>query len=201
MDAIPSFSIRMDLTGLKDASQKVKDAAALRDSPQMEKAISDALLEIVEIAALERFTGKGPFPFSDHRLGNISSRLKRDLHAEPAVKTATGYQGRIGSIVKYFGIHEFGFDGTVSVREHSRKAATLTKPGPFRDTPKGRLMSVRKKSLLIKDSKVKAHSRKVKIEARMPLRTALADHSQRIIFGAIGRVFDSAMNGKQKGLH
>lgn len=200
MSAIPTFSIRMDLTGLKDASQAVKDAAALRDSPQMQDAISQALLELTLVAQTERFTGQGPFPVSSRKLGVVTGRLRRDLHAEPATKTATGYQGRIGSIVEYFGVHEFGFEGTVSVREHSRQAATLTKPGPFRDTPKGRLMSVRKKSLLLKDGKVKAHTRKLKIEARQPLRTAIADHSRRIIVGAIGRVFDGAMNGKQKGL-
>lgn len=200
MSAIPSFSIRMDLTGLKNASQKAKDAAALRDSPQMQKAISDALLDIVAVAQKERFTGKGPFPISEQRLGNISGRLKRDLHAEPAVKTANGYQGKIGSIMEYFGIHEFGFEGEVSVREHSRKAATLTKPGPFRDTAKGRLLSVRQKSLLFRAKTIKAHKRKLKIEARQPLRAALAQHSRRIIVGAIGRVFDGAMDGKQKGL-
>ncbi len=201
MDPIPSFSIRMDLTGLQNASQAVKDAAALRDSPQMEKALNEALLEIVEIAGLERFTGKGPFPFSEHRLGNISGAMKRFLYAEPAKKTADGYTSRMGSSVEYFGIHEFGFDGEVSVREHTRKAATITKPGPWRATPKGVLMSVRKKSLLMKDGKVKAHTRKLKIEARQPLRSALADHSPRIIEDTIKRVFGDEMNGKQKGLH
>jgi hypothetical protein len=159
------------------------------------------MLELVMEAQKERFTGQGPFPVADHKLGVVSGRLRRDLHAEPAEKTSSGFRGRIGSSVEYFGVHEFGFDGTVSVREHSRKAATITKPGPFRDTPKGKLLSVRKKSLLFKDSTVKAHSRKVKIEARMPLRTALADHSRRIIVGAISAVFDAALAGNQKGLH
>lgn len=196
----PTFSIRMDLTGLKNASQKVKDAAALRDSQQMQDAISQALLEMVLVAQKERFSGQGPYPMADQKLGVVSGRLRRDLHAEPAEKTATGYQGKIGSIVEYFGIHEFGFDGEVSVKEHSRKAATLTKPGPFRDTAKGRLLSVRQKSLLFRAKTIKAHKRKLKIEARQPLRAALAQHSRRIIVGAIGRVFDGAMDGKQKGL-
>lgn len=51
-----------------------------------------------------------------------SGRLRRSITRAPAqAEGARGVISAIGSNVRYFAPHEFGFDGTVSVKEHERK--------------------------------------------------------------------------------
>ena len=55
-------------------------------------------------------------------LGVISSRLWKSIRNTPAVAGSDGgITSSIGSNVVYAGVHEFGFDGMVTVRSHSRK--------------------------------------------------------------------------------
>ncbi len=57
---------------------------------------------------LKRMTGKGPFPPSEHRLGNVTSKLKKSLWSPKSVIRGGNVESAIGSNVKYMGIHEFG---------------------------------------------------------------------------------------------
>ncbi len=61
---------------------------------------------------VKRLTGHGPFPVSEHRLGERSGQLKLRTRATPAVITATGDKttvtGAIGSSVFYAAFNEFG---------------------------------------------------------------------------------------------
>ena len=175
-------SIRIQFTRPKrDAAKVAHDAGALaKGNVQIAKALTLGLQMLTFQAQKERFTGSGPFPVAANRLGNVSGRLKRDLHAETVEHTATGYQGKIGSAVEYFGAHEVGFEGDVSVRAHTRAAHTL-----------------QKRNMSRLEQSVRSHKRHLKIPARRPLRTAIEEHAAPIIggqvHGAITRLLSSSL--------
>ncbi len=60
----------------------------------------------------KRLTGHGPFPVSEHRLGERTGQLKLRTQSKPVQITSEGTQtvveGAIGSSVFYAAIHEFG---------------------------------------------------------------------------------------------
>jgi hypothetical protein len=147
------------------------------------QAISGGLLMLTGIIQKERFTGKGPFPVADNRLGVVTGRLRRDLHAEPATLTDAGYSGRIGSAVEYFGAHELGFQGEISVRAHVRAAHTLSER-PI-SSKKGKVRVRPAQSRL--EQSVRAHKRNVTIPARKPLRTGIEQHSMRVLGASISK--------------
>ncbi len=59
-----------------------------------------------------RLTGHGPFPATEHRLGERTGQLKLRTQSKPVQITSEGTQtvveGAIGSSVFYAAIHEFG---------------------------------------------------------------------------------------------
>jgi len=105
--------------------------------------------EIVGNSLKYRFTSeRGPFPFSQNKLGRVTGRLRQSITAtKPQIQegSSTVTLG-FGSNVKYFNLHEFGFTGNVPVRAHTRRG----KP-------------------------VRAHSRAVSIAARAPMQTEVRD--------------------------
>jgi phage gpG-like protein len=103
-----------------------------------------------------RLTGQGPFPVSEHRLGVKTGRLRRSFHWTGA-GTVRGKEctTQIGVRVAYAAAHEFGFKGTVSVKAHTRKGKKAS-------------------------NRVKAHSRKMNIPERAPIRTGMKQHGGRI---------------------
>ena len=108
-------------------------------------------------AVKERFTGKGPFPVSQRRLGVVTGLLRRSItHSVPEAGGSGEVVVKMGSNVRYFAVHEFGFAGSVRVRSHQRR-------GRF----------------------VKEHSRRMKIPAREPLQTAIREHGARMYSKAI----------------
>lgn len=115
-----------------------------------------------------RFTGGGPFPVSQHKLGHVSRRLTRSLnHSRAVINNAAKLQvgSGIGSNVDYFGAHEFGYDGPVQVPAHSRQMPETT-----RKTKAGRQYTVPAHT-----QSVKAHSRRLKVPRRAPLLTGLQE--------------------------
>ncbi len=90
-----------------------KFKAAPQEFPQAIKRGMTRALAIVSGRIQEkRLTGHGPFPATEHRLGERSGQLKLRTHATPATVKSTGNQvvveGGIGSSVLYAAIHEFG---------------------------------------------------------------------------------------------
>lgn len=83
----------------------------------------------------QRLTGKGPFPVSEHRLGEVTHLLRRSPRATKAFLVGQDtVVSAIGSNVKYAGIHEFG--GTIkrvllagSVRLRTDKRGNLLRQG------------------------------------------------------------------------
>lgn len=82
-----------------------------------------------------------------------TGRLRRSINYK-LTETGTGIEARVGTNVEYARIHEFGFSGTVKVREHMRKAKEAYK--------------------------VRAHTRRVKLPERSFLRSSLQDMRQDI---------------------
>jgi hypothetical protein len=107
-----------------------------------------------------RFTGHGPFPPSEHRLGVVDGELRKSMKIFPPKLSGDTITLAAGGTVKYFDVHEYGFSGTVSVRAHERKIKRK------RRRRKGEAAT----------TMVKAHQREnVVIPARAPLRTGFED--------------------------
>jgi phage gpG-like protein len=77
----------------------------------------------IEHISAERMRGNNgkPFPVSDHKLGIRTSHLVKSIRASKSIINGDGITSTIGSNVKYAGIHEFGFNGSVMVAGHVRK--------------------------------------------------------------------------------
>lgn len=172
-----SFSIRVTLAkpspDLGEVIAKVRNIKG--GHAALTRAITIGLQILTRQIGKERFNGTGPFPVANKKLGVVSGRLLRDLHSEPAESTASGYRGRIGSAVEYFGAHEMGFDGTVNVPAHRRSAYTTTR------------------GYSVLEQSVRAHSKKMKVPRRAPLRTGIEEHSVRILGGAIHKAISAIL--------
>ncbi len=92
-------------------SEKFKRAP--QEFPQAIKRGMTRALAIVSGRIQERrLTGHGPFPATEHRLGERTGQLKLRTRATPAVVTSEGntavVTGAIGSSVFYAAFNEFG---------------------------------------------------------------------------------------------
>lgn len=85
-----------------------------------------------------------------------SGRLRRSINAKPVRETDTGVEALVGTNVEYARIHEFGFKGSVNVREYMRQSKDKFKV------------------------RVRAHARKLNLPERSFLRSSLADMRQDI---------------------
>lgn len=145
------MNVTIDITrseGLKALLQRARNLPA-ETLQALGKALTASGHTIVGNAVKDRFTGlKGPFPVSEHRLGATvqKPRLRLSItNTPPQIREGeSAVTMGFGSNVRYFGVHEFGFSGSVPVRAHQR----LGRP-------------------------VRAHSRFVKIPARAPMQTEL----------------------------
>lgn len=88
-------------------------------------------------------------------LNVVTGRLRRSINTR-LTETDSGVQGTVGTNVSYAHVHEFGFQGTVSVREHLRT------------------------SKLGKQFTVRAHSMKMNVPEKSFLRSALTDMQEPI---------------------
>ena len=145
------------------------------------RAMAVAAQEVVGEAVKNRFTGQGPFPPSQNKLGVKTGRLRRSIRAtRPQINARTGEVSvGFGSNVVYFAIHEFGFKGQVHVKGHTRRNA-----GPQKLNSRGRLtkasqaklkkvLTERRQGKGAVSSQVKPHGRRLNVPARRPLGTQL----------------------------
>lgn len=120
-----------------------------------------------------------------------TGHLRRSLRRSKAVVTANGAVSAIGSNVGYFGPHEFGFQGTVSVKSHERQLpkryllttgqvvdqSTAARAG-FLNRGKnqylGRLRAGLGQELPDRVVTVRAHSRQANVPARQMVRRTVA---------------------------
>jgi hypothetical protein len=149
----------------------------IRDYPNalwgaMRTGLNRGLELVLSRVQATRFTGEGPFPVSEHRLGHVTTRLRTSLRVIPATVDAEGVEGAIGSNVKYFAVHEYGFNGAVQVRAHSRLRVVNDKGRPVRA---GAAKPTRTRVFTGYEGTVKAHSRRMNVPARAPLRTGIQE--------------------------
>ena len=138
------------------------------------RGLDRANLIVLSRVQRKRFTGTAgkPFPVAQQKLRHDTTRLRRSLGASRAmVRQASTLRvgSGIGSNVVYFGVHEFGYDGTVAVPAHTRKM-------PARD-----MVSSKGKPYTIPAGlqNVRAHSRQMKVPARRPLFAGLIESQNR----------------------
>jgi hypothetical protein len=132
---------------------------------------------------IQRFSGKGPFPVVEHRLGSRTERLKQSLFYRAATVATVGSNvavtGTMGSYgVKYFPWHEYGYTGIQRVPSHFRKNLRFSskhKPKP----------------IVI----VKGYTRTMNIPARAAMHHGIADH--KILFQTkIQQELEKTLNAK-----
>lgn len=80
-----------------------------------------------------------------------SGNLRTSINAKPVIETADGVEALVGTNKSYGRVHEFGFNGSVSVKAHMRKAKDGFKVN------------------------VRAHARQVNLPERSFLRSSLND--------------------------
>jgi hypothetical protein len=150
-----------------------------------------------EITA-KRLTGKGPFPVAENKLGVVSGRLRRSFHWTGYARIeGTNASVQIGATVVYAAAHEFGFQGTVTVKAHTRKmkkgsqriAATETTRrinytglgGVTSQAQKRATRSAHTRTLKGGTAKVKSHQRYLNIPERKPIRTGINENMNMMI--------------------
>lgn len=130
----------------------------------------------------KRLSGKGPFPVSEGRLGVVTNRLRTSLRRTKAVQSGGGLIGSIGSNVIYAGAHEFGFEGSVSVKSYTRKLASgdrfsingaQVRRGTASHIMGGNLKKVARTASGV--ATVKAHTRHMHVPERAPIRKGIEE--------------------------
>jgi hypothetical protein len=154
-------------------------------TPRMSVAIAAAMDQEDQLTVgkiqVSHLTAPGatkPLPPSEHRLRSISNRLRGSLNAIPAKITGNVIDAGIGSNVAYAGAHEFGFDGTVQVKAHSRRRFEV-KPAPRVFNPKtGKIHATKATRTPTGDTiSVKAHSMHMRMPERAPIRTGIQERA------------------------
>lgn len=164
---------------------RIKDVPKQMLKP-LARAWNQATQEVLGQAVKKRFTGKGPFPVAQNKLGVRTNRLRKSLRATLVQMNESSGQisSTMGSNVIYFAPHEFGFRGRVQVQGHSRRAVA-----DKRRTARGRLTkaTAKKRKQQINSGRssvsfVRPHTRRVNIPARRPLGTQIDDIQTRLTF-------------------
>ena len=123
----------------------------------------------------KRFTAR-----SANSLGVVTGMGYRSVHAVPARVEGDTVAMEIGSNVGYIKAHEYGFKGTVRVRQHHRRGYKVRRV-IARNSFSG--LAEKTKARDIRGVIVKAHDRRVNIKERRMIRGGAADDKQVIIDG------------------
>lgn len=121
-----------------------------------------------------RMSARGP-----ETLGVVTSRLRRSVRPSKAVVSGTAIESAIGSNVRYMGAHEYGFVGTVQVPQHTRRNAMLDllETGEGKRVERWESFGIRGKKTKVAGgvSVVRAHTMRLNIKERAPLRRGIND--------------------------
>lgn len=138
-------------------------------------ALDDQNQDTITAAQLTKLTGPRP-----HRLGGVTNRLRSSLTAAKARPVDRMILSAIGSNVRYAGVHEYGFDGNVTVRAFTRRdqrSDVFAAPSVF--NPKtGRIKKGRTKKVADGFVTVRAHSRHLRVPERSYIRSTLAERAE-----------------------
>lgn len=160
-------------------ADRLRNIATYKIPLAIKRGIDVSMPTVIDNIKENRLSGKGPFPPEEHRLGVVTGLLRSSvtpidttMQVDESSCTIEGGLQVVG--VPYANIHEFGFVGSESVREHSRKYVRI------------RTTSLRGGSLLKRPKKttrtgiVRAHSRNMNMPARAPFRTGMQENLVRI---------------------
>jgi phage gpG-like protein len=110
-------------------------------------------------------------------LGVRTGLLRRSLRRSKATIHGRGVRSAIGTNVAYAGVHEFGFDGNVTVRAHTRRIRSRDVQRRSGNDKRGGLAASGV-------AFIRSHSRHMSIPARAPIQTGIreriADYSKAI---------------------
>lgn len=126
-------------------------------------------------------------------LGVITNRLRSSIRPRAASLVGNAVISGIGSNVAYAGAHEFGFDGTVNIKAHTREVHLFEGRQISRQDAKG-IRGKLKKKLSSLTANVRAHAREVHIKARAPIRHGIEDRVQdygNALAAALQRVWEA----------
>lgn len=159
--------------------------ARLEDRAGMLQAIAKALdlqtqLTVGHIVKT-RLRGKGPFPPSEHRLGERSHKLWKSLRGTKAIIVGDAVTTTVGSEAAYAGIHEVG--GTIHRKSSTGFVRLRTDPrgNLLRQGAGGKLAIFAKKSHKRFESvRYKKGGYDILIPERAPIRTGIADRLREI---------------------
>lgn len=129
-----------------------------------------------------------------------TGRLRRSINYR-VTESGTGVEARVGTNVEYARIHEFGFKGTVNVKESIRNKKLTVKvrgQATYDENGKMRLGRLRKMDLIGDAYTVRAHTRRVNLPERSFLRSSMSDMRQDIE-QRIARVVGQSIAGGVKG--
>src|SRR6266487_466271 len=170
MNAIITIQLSPSAIALADKFRRAPTEFPQAIKRGMTRALSIVAGRIQE----KRLTGHGPFDVAEHRLGERSGQLKLRTRSTDATVTSEGNHavvtGAIGSSVKYAAVHEFGFEGDVTVKAHVR--------GIYRRT--SRAGKPLKKPKRTGTADVRSYSRHMSIPERAPFRTGIRENTEYI---------------------
>jgi phage gpG-like protein len=167
-------TITIELTPQAQAVLASFETLPARMLEKMRAAMDQANELVLGKITASRYTGRGPYPVGEHRLGvgqrPGGGRLRASLRRNDAQISGNTVQGAIGSNVIYAGVHEFGStaSGTSSVRSFSRRQRSRdvrARVGKGKVTASGVAL-------------VRSHSRRWRqnIPARAPLQTGIKEN-------------------------
>lgn len=142
---------------------------------QITPCVLDEIRKTTEILAIDLAAYVQRNKLSGQVLKNRTGRLRRSITYE-VLSSATGSVGTVGTNVEYAHIHEYGFQGTVDVREHLRMQK-MAWGKPMKDP---------------REVTVKAHTMKMNVPGKRFLRDSMAENADKIRSG-----YEQAM---QRGL-
>jgi hypothetical protein len=141
---------------------------------KMRSAMDDANQLVIGKMSKARFTGRGPFPSGEHRLGIRTHHLYQSIRNSAARISGNTIRSAIGSNIVYAGVHEFGStaSGTSTVRSFTRKQPSRDVRSPR--GPRGGKLKVTTKGTVT----VRSFTRRWKhnIPARAPFRTGIEEN-------------------------
>lgn len=140
--------IKITLT--KEAQAAVE---ILRDAPDVILDTVRTALDLENQFTVSHIQEKFMSKRGKQTLGVVTNRLRGSLRASKAVIVGDQVVSSIGSNVVYMGVHEFGFDGDVQVKAHTRTIESLF--GKELDEPK--------------TVNVRAHTRHLVVKKRAPI--------------------------------
>ena len=92
------------ITYLGNIYPRVKEAT--------KKSITASLIELTAFVKANKLSGQV--------LKNQTGRLRRSIHASNVTEAGGLISGTVGTNVEYAAVHEYGFSGAVTVKEHMR---------------------------------------------------------------------------------